>query len=347
MFKYGQMNRRQCLQSIGMLGCGLLASPMILAGPARAGLEPKLQESKKTLPLMGTLISITVLDSSLDKACQAQEKAFSRMKELISIFDRHNSATPISYLNEHGHLQAVHPDLLTVLRSSEKYYSLSEGSFDITILPLLERNQKLYSPGAAQVGTSATKHKDLCVGSDYLEYSPKFVRFLKEDMQISMDGIAKGFIVDQAIYCLKEQGIDYALIEAGGDIRTIGNPKGQKTWKVGITDPWNKDGYVQILNLENGALATSGSYQRFFDTAQKHHHLIDSESGESPGHTVSCSVAAPTALEADALSTALFVKPPQKSLALANRLHNIEACLISPQGKLFSSRGWKSFTGKS
>lgn len=346
MFKYGTMDRRNCLRTIGMLGCGLLASPLLFAQPARAGLESSLKKTQKTLPLMGTLVSITILDSSQDKACQAQEEAFSRMQQLVPFFDRHTANTPISHLNHSGQLRDVSFELQKVMRKARDYYNLSKGSFDITVLPLLKRNQRRYSSSADSVKQRAETGKP-AVGFEHVQFSSKNIRFLKEEMQISLDGIAKGYIVDQAIYSLKEQGIDYALVEAGGDIRAIGSKKEQKTWKIGITDPWKQDNFVQLLELDNAAVATSGNYKKFFDQAKQHHHLIDTQTGDSPGHTVSCSVLAPTAMEADALSTALFIKPVQQSLALANSLFNVETSIITPQGKTFASQGWGKFSGKS
>ena len=91
-------------------------------------------------------------------------------------------------------------------------------------------------------------------------------------MQISLDGIAKGYIVDQAANLINLNRIKYALINAGGDVRVIGGKSPNKAWKIGIKDPLEKREYTEVFELNNGAVATSGNYENYFDKDKIHHH---------------------------------------------------------------------------
>ena len=94
--------------------------------------------------------------------------------------------------------------------------------------------------------------------------------------------------------------------------------------------------------LNNGAVATSGNYENYFDKDKIHHHIIDKSIGDSPVQTISASVVAPTVMQADALSTSLFVLKPKESIQLASSLSNIEALIISKGGRRYRSSGWNN-----
>ncbi|MBW2742244.1 MAG: FAD:protein FMN transferase [Deltaproteobacteria bacterium] len=163
-------------------------------------------------------------------------------------------------------------------------------------------------------------------------------------MQISLDGIAKGYIVDQAANLIKLNGIKYALINAGGDVRVIGGNGPDKAWQIGIKDPLEKREVTELFKLNNGAVATSGNYENYFDKDKIHHHIIDTSTGDSPFQTISTTVIAPTVMQADALSTSLFIHNPKDGINLADSLSNIEALIIAKGGIKYQSSGWNNVT---
>jgi thiamine biosynthesis lipoprotein len=289
---------------------------------------------------MGTFVNITIVDSSRDKADEVQEEAFTRMGESVKLFDRHATDTPVSWLNAKGSLHDISPEIAAILYQSAYFNHISKGAFDITVLPLLE----LYQETFAKTGTPPTlqqvKEKIALIDANKVKMDKQGVRFLKEGMQITLDGIAKGYIVDQAANLIERRGIKYALINAGGDIRAIGGNGPEKAWKIGVKDPWGKRKYVEVLELSNGAVATSGNYEVYFDKEKRHHHIIDTATGDSPRQTVSATVVAPTVMEADALSTAMFVLPPHESIHFAQALVDIETMIIARGGRTFRSSGW-------
>ena len=163
-------------------------------------------------------------------------------------------------------------------------------------------------------------------------------------MGITLDGIAKGYIVDKASKILAGHRINNHLINAGGDIRAIGKRSDKKPWVVAIQDPQKKGHYPDTIYLTDGAIATSGNYEIYFDREKIFHHIVDPKTGFSPELNNSVSVTAKTAMDADALSTAVFVMNPVLGTRFINSLPMCESFVIEKGNKRFKSAGWKSMT---
>ena len=182
------LDRRRFLKWLGVCGLGL--SPLALARPIQDGIFARgLTSATATRPLMGTLVTVTVLHPSKDGAFEAMEGAFSEMDRLIPVLDRHADDTPVAYLNRTGRLGDVPPALHAVMHRAEKFYRLTHGRFDISVKPILdlferrgERNESLPSHGEIR---SALER----VSARYVVHKEKEIRFLKEGMGVTLDAI--------------------------------------------------------------------------------------------------------------------------------------------------------------
>ncbi len=334
-------SRRDCLKIMGVFGLGMAVSNLLPAS-SEAKLSNDLHRVSRTRPLMGTLVNINVVHASPDKAMEAVERGFSRMEELIKVFDRYSTDTPVSWLNHKGQLKDVRPELAAVMSKASYFHFLSKGSFDITVQPLVDLYKESFVKTGRVPSAEKVKAALALVDADEIRFNKQGIRFLKDGMGITLDGIAKGYIADEAANTLKKIGVQYALINAGGDIRAIGGNGPNKPWKIGITDPWKQKPHVQVVELNNGALATSGNYEVFFDREKLYHHIIDTHTGISPRHIASVTVSAPTVMEADALSTAVFVEGVEKGIQLVDSLPNVEALVITSGKRKLASKGWKA-----
>jgi thiamine biosynthesis lipoprotein len=138
-----------------------------------------------------------------------------------------------------------------------------------------------------------------------------------------------------------QHGIQHALLNAGGDIRTIGDKGNNRPWKIAIEDPSKKRNYPDTIAITNGSIATSGNYEVFFDREKVLHHIVNPKTGLSPLIYTSVSVTAPTALEADALSTTLFLLDPTRGMRLINALPLCESLIITRNQYKIKSNGWE------
>ncbi len=135
---------------------------------------------------------------------------------------------------------------------------------------------------------------------------------------------------------------DYA-IDGGGDIRLAVNGDGAP-WHVPVAHPRRPDTILGTLALATGAVATSGDYEWFFERdGVRYHHILDPATGRPARRSIAATVIAPTAVEADALATGLFVMGPRRALALVEGLPNVEALLVAPDLSLHVSSGFPPF----
>lgn len=320
-------DRREFLKLMGALGIGL--TPLVIVPSTSEMIFGRdLAQANKTRPLMGTFVNVTVLDNSGDRATEAMEAAFAEIERLISLLDRHSQDTPVAYLNRMGHLKDIAPEIHEVMYLGEHIHRLTGGMFDITVKPVLDLFEKHFSrtsepPPAAEVQMVIKQ-----VGAQYIRHGQDEIRFFKDGMGITLDGIAKGYIVDQAISLLKSRGIKHALINAGGDIRALGDKGRGRPWKIAIQDPIHKNKVMHIIPLQGRALATSGNYENYFDPEKKFHHIINPETGLSPQTFTSVSVLASSLAKADALATAAFIPAWEKAQEFIQAVPGTEALWI-------------------
>jgi thiamine biosynthesis lipoprotein len=173
----------------------------------------------------------------------------------------------------------------------------------------------------------------------------------RSGMGLTLDGIAKGYIVDAMADALRAHGATRFLINAGGDIRAAGDRGDELPWTIAIRDPedsapswdsesWRRSVVPDLIRITSGAVATSGSYEVYFDREQLAHHIVQGRTGRSPDHAMSVTVTAATTMEADALATAVFVLGPVEGAGLINGLAGCECLIIDRQGKQVRSDGW-------
>jgi thiamine biosynthesis lipoprotein len=287
-------------------------------------------------PAMGTFISITALHRSRDLAEDAIGKAFREMDRRIALFNRFDGASAVSDLNRQGRLLDSPPEVTRVVGRALHYHRLSRGAFDVTVKPLVD----LFSTNTARPEEREVADILELVGSRHIELSPNAIRFRRQGMGITLDGIAKGFIVDRVSESLSRSGLKSYLINAGGDVRTAGAKEGGQPWAVAVQDPEKEGDYPDIIQMGDGAVATSGSYEIYFDHERLYHHIVNSRTGASPDLSKSVSVIAPTAMAADALATSIFIMNPQAGVRFVSAIPQCECLVVDARGGKWKSRGW-------
>lgn len=294
-------------------------------------------------PAMGTLVTITTLSRSRERAEGAIGRAFEEMHRLIGILSRFEVDSALSVLNGAGRLAAPPPELLEVLDRALGYHRATRGVFDISVWPVLELfGVRLGGAAPAPPTDSEVAEALTRVGADQVSASRREVRFGRDGMAVTVDGIAKGYIVDRMARVLERRRVRRYLIDAGGDIRASGRKEGGRPWSVGVRDPWRAGELPDRIALARGAVATSGSYERYFDPERRYHHIVEPGAGRSPVESASVTVVAPDAMAADALATTLFVLSPPDALAFLDTQPGCECLIIDRHGHTHRSRGWRS-----
>jgi thiamine biosynthesis lipoprotein len=335
------VDRRTFLKYSGILGVGFAFGGLMPISESVA-FNKELQKVTRARLSMGTFAAITAMHPSRTEADDAIGKAFEEMDRVSRLLNRYQSASAIGTLNKEGHLADMPPEVSEVIARALYFHKASNGAFDMTVKPLVDLYKEHFAahkrpPSEAEV----TKVLDL-VDASAVRFDGRTIRFTKEGMGITLDGIAKGYIIDRGAKTLEREGIKHALINAGGDIRAIGGKESKTPWKVAIQNPEKEGPYVDTITMVNGAIATSGNYEIYFDEEKLYHHIVDPKTGRSPLGSASVTVLASNVMDADALSTAVFVLEPAAGKRFIESMPKTE-CLIldAAQRKIMSSR-WPS-----
>lgn len=302
---------------------------------------------KKSQVLMGTVVNITIVDRDLagaEKACEIAFKEMSRIEKMLSVKDK---SSEVYKLNQHKGLEFinVNPEIIFLLEESEKVSALSQGAFDVSVGPLVELWRESLEQGEGPTDTEIHKIIPLV---DYrnieIDSRRNLIRFKKKGIKIDFGGIAKGYAVDQAIKALKKKGVKNCLVEAGGDLFALGKGINKKDWLIGLRNP-RESGLIFEFSCTNKGVATSGDYERFkILNKKRYHHLIDPRSGLPASEVISATIAAPNAMTADALSTAVLILGKEEGMRLIRKTKNIEGVIIVKEKedfKIFVSKTLK------
>lgn len=328
-----KITRRGFLKICGAISLAAVA-PIPFVNLAEAG--PGKGRFVQTRLRMGTMVTLTIMADSESQAKEAGETAWSEMDRLITVFDRHKPQSAISELNAAGRLSDPCPEMIEVLDLAAKVHRLSDGAFDPTVLPLLELIEKSFQTSARPPAETELAGTLGLVDFGSVKFSKSGVKMNRAGQKISLDGVAKGYIVDRTGAKLREAGIKNALINAGGDILALGHRRAGHPWRVAIQDPFRAKKVLRVINLSDQAVATSGSYEIYFDQKHEFHHLLNPALGRPAVKIVSATAVASSTAMADALSTAAFIQPNVFSLS-----ENIQGMIVARNGRLALTPGFK------
>ena len=254
--------------------------------------------------MLGTFVVVKCNTSHSAAEIESRIAAIdSEMKASMSIF---NEASLLSRINR-NECDGLDNHLSYNIELAERFYTLSDGAYDITVTPLTDvwgfgRDNSAESPNIDSILQF--------VGYDLIAIEEG--RLVKQDSRVAIDlnSIAKGYTVDVVGQELEAMGIVDYVVNIGGEIRCRGRNAEGKHWAIGIETPYDgnmsMDSIEKIIEIKDGALATSGNYRRFYinDLGEKITHTIDPRTGYSVSSTLlSATVVAPTCAEADAAAT--------------------------------------------
>ena len=266
---------------------------------------------------MGTVVNLTIPGGDNSATKEKARKAVAIMHRLQKDLDHRNKRGAVGRVNHEAGKRGV--------RVSEKAYRTirrgleiskkSNGSFDITI-GAITTTPFYYSFDKSRFAG----HKDL-INYRLLEMNPeKNIVFLpRKGMALDLGGLAKGTIIDAAADYMKNEGINTAMVEAGGDFMVFGD----REWTIGIRNP-RGTGIIGHIKVKNSAVCGSGDYYQFIipvskDEKTRKHHIFDPALLQSSTESIATTTVAPNAETADALATTIFIMGPKKGTAFMKK----------------------------
>ena len=233
-----------------------------------------------------------------------------------------------------GNWIEVDDEMDRMLDLSGSIHFMTQGVLDVTAGPLSGIwNYQAESPRVPSP-EEVNDAMDL-VGWNKVERTPGKVKLPRIGMSLDFGGWGKEYAVDVVAGMAAEYGIAEVLVDFGHDIRAMGTPPGRPAWHIGLEDPKKVGGLWGSIAVGDGAVASSGDYQRGFTIdGQRYGHIIDPRDGRPATHGLrQVTVVAPTCLQAGMLSTTAFVLGPEKGLDLIQETMGAEGCMVSSHAK--------------
>jgi FAD:protein FMN transferase len=293
--------------------------------------------TSRTRILLGTVVNIQVSGEDEETASSAIEAAFNEIKRIEMLFSNHSNEGYVHRINNRiDSVIMVDTELYSLMKKSDSLYHLTGGAFDISLQQVVELwgfEDKPSLPGEAALRNVLNS----CGWDKVRLQNGKYIR--STGVKLNFGAVAKGYAVDRAVDMLKKHEIKRALVDAGGEIKTIGDG-----WKVGIQDPNNQDGVLYVLDLKGMSTATSGDYEQYFEEdGIRYHHILDPSTGYPGRKCRSVTVISEENYYADGLATGVFIMGPDEGMKLIERTEGTEALIIDEHGKITMSSGFNNF----
>ncbi len=290
---------------------------------------------------LGTVVRVDICATrhEKEKVSEAFEAVWQRFSDIDHRMSLYRPDSDLARINRsYPHPVQVSWDVYEVIALAKELSRKTYGAFDITTKPLsvlwAESEQKGQVPTQDEI-----KGILKSVGIDNIKLTEDFyVQLLDPYTRLDLNAIAQGYAADETARLLNEREIRSFLVDSGGEIFAQGRNAQGRPWTIGIRDPHSSEDFLDRIALDGQGVSTSGGYEKYFYIQEKKYsHLIDPQTGYPVEHTLSVTVVAPTAVEADAYSTAMSVLDPEVSVALADRLNRLIGVLIltqDPDGNL-------------
>jgi thiamine biosynthesis lipoprotein len=297
---------------------------------------------KRKVSLLGSPFEITVVAKDTIQANQYEDQAIAEVKRIENLISDWIPTTPVSQINQAAGKKAVTVplELIELIERSIKISKLTDGAFDISYASMdriwkFDGSMKeMPSPEAIHQSVAKVGYQKIIIDKENQTVMLKDV-----GMKLGLGGIGQGYIADKIKALLQSNGCVAGLVNVSGDISTWGKQPNGEQWKVGIKNPMNKNKIFATFPLEDTAVETSGSYEKYVTfNGKRYSHIIDTRTGYPATGLISVSVFAKTTELADALATGVFVMGKDAGMNLVNQLPGISCIMVDEEGKVSTSK---------
>ncbi len=301
----------------------LLVLILLICAPAQAA-------QSRTFFAMDTVMTLQVpsAEETLLDQCEAK---IADLEKKLSVTD---SESQIAQLNAHEAVE-VDDEVRSLVEFALEMGEETEGALDITLYPIVRAWG--FTTGDYRV-PSDDEIANLLTYVDYraVSVSDSTIQ-LPEGVMIDFGSIAKGYASDVLAQLLRENGVESALMDLGGNVYCVGNKENGDAWRIGIQSP-DGDGYIAALSVSDSAVVTSGAYERYFEAdGIRYGHIFNPFTGRPvSGDLLSVTVIGKNGARCDALSTALFVMGSEKACAWLQAHDDVEALLLNADGLMIT-----------
>lgn len=320
--------------------CALLTVLVLLSGCEKEPPPPEEPAEEvghiATLLAMDTVMKLTVYGPNGQEAADLAAERIRELEALLSVTDEGSEIYAANH--SEGESVPLSADTAALLGKALELCGASEGTLDVTIYPVVRSWG--FTTGSYRV-PEAEELRELLARVDCTRVSLEGRTLtLPAGMEIDLGSVAKGYAGDQVMDTLKKQGVTSAIIELGGNVQALGSKSGGAPWRVAVHAP-DGSGYAGILEIRDQAVVTSGGYERYFEEdGETYWHIIDPATGyPAKSGLASVTVVSGSGVEADALSTSLFVMGRERAESYWREHGGFQCILIGEDGSVAVTEG--------
>lgn len=293
---------------------------------------------------MGTVINQKIYGKNSELACIQVENEIKRIENIMSFFLEDSD---INKLNENAGKSKIklEEETIYVINKAKQLSKLSSGAFDITTGPLVKlwgiftNHAKVPNKKEIDEAQKLIRYEDIII-----DVKSNLAMLRRKGQMVDLGAIAKGYAADKAIEIYKKNGIKSAFINIGGNVMVLGKKNYEDLWTIGIQNPDKVRGEcIGALLVEDASVVTSGGYVRYFEKNNiKYHHIMDFKTGYPCSSGLkSVTVISNKSIEADALSTAIFVLGYENGRKLVDDVDGLDAIFITENNEIKITEGLK------
>ena len=261
---------------------------------------------------MSTPCELILYTQNKQQADSTAQAVLLESKRLEKKYSYYRDDSILSQINSRS-TQTLDSETKSILQRAKKYYSLTNGIFDITIATI----KNLYRDESDELSFQRKKEElEPFIGCEHFSIKKDKIIFDNEYTKIDLGGFVKEYAVDRAVIVIKKHKITSALINFGGDIYALGKKPDGRLFSIGIKDPLNPGKYATDISIENQALTTSASYERNYTIGSRtYSHIISKDESDSKPNSVT--VVSSNCVESGIYSTSIMI---DKDLETKNRV---------------------------
>jgi len=302
-----------------------------------------LKAFKKEMKLMGNQFEITVVASVAEWAYERIEEAVNEISRIEDLLSTYKEDSETNLINRNAGIQPVKvsDEVYNLIERSIRISSITQGSFDISYGSIDKRLWNFDKTMTSLPGSSIAKKLVRLINykNIILDQANKTVYLKEKGMRIGFGGIGKGYAAEMAKAIMIKNGVTSGIVNASGDLAAWGHQPDGKPWTIGIVHPDLAGQPFSYMNVTNGAVATSGNYEKFvIIRGKKYSHTIDPKTGLPVTGIKSVTIISPNAEICDALATPVTILGIKNGIELINQLKNVECIVIDDNNKLYKSK---------
>ncbi|OUD35666.1 FAD:protein FMN transferase [Flavobacterium sp. FPG59] len=300
---------------------------------------------KRTTLLMGGRFDISIVAQDTTTAVQSIDEVVAEITRIENLISDWKPTSQVSAVNQNAGIKAVKVDR-EVFELTQRAIQLSketQGRFDISFAAM-DRIWKFDGSMTEMPTEEAIKKSVEKVGYEniILDSLESTIYLKVKGMKIGFGALGEGYATDKCRTIMKSKGISAGIINGSGDMSLWGKQPNGESWKIGVTNPFKPEKVMTIIPIYDGAITTSGSYEKFVILEGKRYsHIINPLTGYPATGLCSVTIIGPNAETANGLSTSIMVLGQKEGLQLLKSYPDYSGILILDTGKTVKTSTFK------